>query len=126
MFLERITKSLIQWLASDLCSKIEFSQGAKAIIKTMGIMFFNCCSSTIVSIFTPSPTHPHLNPQTHPLWLCPCVLHTCSLMPPPIIPIIPLPTPLWLNEWIKTQWYIYSVEYYAAERKKELLDFTTA
>ena len=26
-----------------------------------------------------------------------------------------------VNEWIKRQWYIYTMEYYAAERKKELL-----
>ena len=25
------------------------------------------------------------------------------------------------NEWIKKLWYIYMMEYYAAERKKELL-----
>ena len=31
-----------------------------------------------------------------------------------------------LNEWIKKLWYIYTIEYYAAERKKELLPFTTA
>ena len=31
-----------------------------------------------------------------------------------------------VNEWIKKLWYIYIVEYYAAERKKELLPFTTA
>ena len=31
-----------------------------------------------------------------------------------------------VNEWIKKLWYIYTVEYYAAERKKELLPFTTA
>ena len=31
-----------------------------------------------------------------------------------------------VNEWIKKLWYIYMVEYYAAERKKELLPFTTA
>ena len=31
-----------------------------------------------------------------------------------------------LNEWIKKLWYIYTVEYYTAERKKELLPFTTA
>ena len=32
----------------------------------------------------------------------------------------------WLNEWIKKQWYIYTVEYYAAEREKELLPFVRA
>ena len=31
-----------------------------------------------------------------------------------------------LNEWIKKLWYIYTMEYYAAERKKELLPFETA
>ena len=31
-----------------------------------------------------------------------------------------------LNEWIKKLWYIYIMEYYTAERKKELLPFTTA
>ena len=31
-----------------------------------------------------------------------------------------------VNEWIKKLWYIYTMEYYAAERKKELLPFTTA
>ena len=27
------------------------------------------------------------------------------------------------NEWIQKQWYIYTVEFYAAERKKELIPF---
>ena len=31
-----------------------------------------------------------------------------------------------VDEWIKKQWYIYTMEYYAAERKKELLPFPTA
>ena len=30
-----------------------------------------------------------------------------------------------VNEWIKKLWYIYTMEYYAAERKKELLPFET-
>ena len=30
------------------------------------------------------------------------------------------------NEWIKKLWYIYIMEYYAAERKKELIPFATA
>ena len=30
------------------------------------------------------------------------------------------------NEWIKKLWHIYMMEYYAAERKKELLPFMTA
>ena len=30
------------------------------------------------------------------------------------------------NEWIKKLWYIYTMEYYAAEIKKELLPFATA
>ena len=31
-----------------------------------------------------------------------------------------------VNEWIKKLWYIYTVEFYAAERKKELILFATA
>ena len=30
------------------------------------------------------------------------------------------------NEWIKKLWYIYTVEFYAAERKKEFIPFATA
>ena len=31
-----------------------------------------------------------------------------------------------VNEWIKNLWYIYTMEYHTAERKKELLSFMTA
>ena len=31
-----------------------------------------------------------------------------------------------VNEWIKKLWYIYTMEYCAAEMKKELLPFVTA
>ena len=31
-----------------------------------------------------------------------------------------------INEWIKKLWYTYTMEYYTAERKKELLPFATA
>ena len=31
-----------------------------------------------------------------------------------------------LSEWIRKPWYIYTTEYYAAERKKELLSFARA
>ena len=31
-----------------------------------------------------------------------------------------------VNEWIKKTWYIYTMEYYTAERKKELITFKTA
>ena len=31
-----------------------------------------------------------------------------------------------VNEWIKKLWYIYTMEFYAAERKKELLPFAVA
>ena len=30
------------------------------------------------------------------------------------------------NEWIKKLWYIYTMEFYTAERKKELLPLATA
>ena len=31
-----------------------------------------------------------------------------------------------VNEWIKKPWYIYTMEFYTTERKKELLSFATA
>ena len=31
-----------------------------------------------------------------------------------------------VNEWIPKLWYIYTVEFYTAERKKELIPFVTA
>ena len=31
-----------------------------------------------------------------------------------------------INVWIKTLWYFYTMEYYVAKRKKELLTFVTA
>ena len=31
-----------------------------------------------------------------------------------------------VNEWIRKLWYIYTMEYYTAEKKKEFLPFTTA
>ena len=31
-----------------------------------------------------------------------------------------------VKEWIKNPWYMYTMEYHAAERKKELLPFATA
>ena len=31
-----------------------------------------------------------------------------------------------VNEWIKKLWNIYTMEFYAAERKKELISFATA
>ena len=31
-----------------------------------------------------------------------------------------------VNEWIKKLWYMHMMEYYVAERKKELLPFTIA
>ena len=30
------------------------------------------------------------------------------------------------NEWIKKLWYIYTMEFYTAERKKKLIPFATA
>ena len=30
-----------------------------------------------------------------------------------------------VNEWIRKLWYIYTMEYYTAERKKELVPFAT-
>ena len=34
--------------------------------------------------------------------------------------------PISAKEWIKKLWYIYTMEFYAAERKKELIPFAMA
>ena len=31
-----------------------------------------------------------------------------------------------VNEWVQNSWYFYTMEYYTAERKKELIPFVTA
>ena len=31
-----------------------------------------------------------------------------------------------VNEWMRKLWYIYTMEFYASERKKELIPFATA
>ena len=65
-------------------------------------IYFYCCSSTVISIFpSPLPTahtspHPTLDPS--PLWLCPCVLYTCSLMTLPLFPLV-IPSRLGTN-WL--------------------------
>ena len=55
-------------------------------------------------------------------------LHT--LMPIAVLIIITMcwkkPKYPTVNEWIKILWYIYTMEYYAAKRKKELRLFMTA
>ena len=66
------------------------------MIKVFNI--FNCCSSTVVSIFTPPQPPPHPTPPPtldYPLWLCPCVLYTCFLMTLSPFPLLsPPPFPL--------------------------------
>ena len=37
-----------------------------------------------------------------------------------------VPEATYVPEWIKKLWYIYTMEFYVAERKKELLPFATA
>ena len=61
--------------------------------------FFYCCSCTVVSIFpsllSPAPPTPTSHPQSYPLWLCPWVLYTCSLMTLSLLsPVTPFPSPL--------------------------------
>ena len=63
-------------------------------------LLFYCCSSTVVSIFTPPYlpclTHPCLPPSNLPaLALSMCPLYMFLYGPSPIFPIIPLPL-LWL------------------------------
>ena len=56
-----------------------------------------------------------------------------NLCTPMLIPVLFTIAKCWkqpkcpsVNEWIKELWYMYMMEYYIAERKKELLPFRTA
>ena len=64
------------------------------------LIIFCCCSRTVVSTFPRHSPLPHppppptLNPI--PLWLCPWVLYTFSLVTLPLFsPVVLLPPPLW-------------------------------
>ena len=67
----------------------------KCLFKSLAhffIFIFYCCSSTVVSIFahhSPPPPQPYPPPTLDPthLWLCPCVLYTCSLTTLPSNPL---------------------------------------
>ena len=54
---------------------------------------FYCCSSIVVSIFSPplpiAPAIPTSHPQSYLLWFCPCVRYRCSWNPSLFLPIIP-------------------------------------
>ena len=77
-----------------------------------------------LSAFSPHPsTPPQLNPPPSPASTLPLDFVHVSFI---VVPVIPLPTVPSANEWIKKLWYIYTVEFYPAERKKELIPFATA
>ena len=58
---------------------------------------FYCCSSTVVSIFSPPLSPPQPSPlpilDPTPLWFCPCDLYKCSRNPSPFPPHYPFPPP---------------------------------
>ena len=76
------------------------------------------------------------DPVIPPLGLCPKNPETPiqkNLCTPMFIAALFTTTKCWkqpkhpsANEWISKLWYIYTMEYYATERKKELLPFATA
>ena len=85
--------------------------------------------------FLPISPHPQLNPPPSPTSTLLLDFVHVSFIVVPVIPSphCPLPTPPWkqpkcpsANEWIQKLWYIHTMEFYAAERKKELLPFATA
>ena len=76
-------------------------KGKEKISANSLFYIFYCCSSAVVSITTPPHHPPHPSPpltlEPTRLWLCPCVLYTCSLMAFPLFFLsIPLHLPLWL------------------------------
>ena len=114
----------------DLQSCFLHNQTQKYIFSLTAFWFvfnFYCYSITVVCLFSPSlhptpaehTTLPHLH---HPPWFCPCVLYSSSCNP--LSSLSPPPSPL--NEWIQKLWYIYTMEFYTAGRKKELIPFAAA
>ena len=63
----------------------------------------------------PSPIFPHYPFPPTPLVTVDLFFNSMFLVKCPPV-----------HEWIKKLWYIYTMEYYTVERKKELLPFTTA
>ena len=50
-------------------------------------------------------------------------VHSSTINNSPVVESTYVPS---VNEWIKELWFIYTLEFYAAERKKELIPFATA
>ena len=109
---------------------------------TLSLDFVHVCF--IVAPVNPSPHYP----LPTPLWLLYFDLATPLLGLYPKNPETPIQknlcTPMFIaaqfiiakywkqpkcpsaNEWIKKLWYIYTMEFYTAERQKELIPFATA
>ena len=75
----------------------------KILLSPFFFTVFQVQLSPFSSHHSPHPSHPHLPPLISPpsldptsLWLCPCVLYTCSLMTLPPFPHYLLPPPIWL------------------------------
>ena len=81
--------------------------------------------------FSPHPSiPPQLNPPPYPLSTLPLGFVHVSFIVVPVIPsthcLRPHPPPPPWHEWIQKLWYIYIMEFYTAERKKELIPFAPA
>ena len=50
-------------------------------------------------------------------------VHSSAIYNSQVLEIVKVPISRWMDQ---KQWYIYTMEHYTAERKKELLSFTTA
>ena len=78
-------------------------------------------------LYDPSPSFLHYPPLPSPLVTVSLFFISMSLVIQfTIAKCWKQPKCPWVNEWIKKLCYIYTMEYYAAERKKELLPFSTA
>ena len=75
--------------------------------------------SFIVAPIDPSPHYP----LPTPLWLCTPMFRAAQFI---ITKGWKQPNCPSVNEHIKKLWYIYTVEFYAGERKKEFIPFATA
>ena len=92
------------------------------LVTALSVRFLHCEVTIFSFIFfivvqvplSPFPPHhspcPTLDPT--PLWLCPCVLYTCSLMTLPLFPpLSPSPHPLWslsVCSLFKCLWFYFA------------------
>ena len=82
-------------------SKVNGGKWEEQNISHVHIFFFFTLFIVVqvqLSPFSPHPAIPTSHPWSYPLWLCPCILYTCSWKPFSLLPFPPIisSSPFWL------------------------------